>query len=62
MKSCPCGSDRDFEACCGQYFDTLAAPTAEALMRSRYTAHVLGKVQYLADTLSSKKRSDFDPA
>ncbi len=62
MKSCPCGSDRDFEACCGQYFDTLAAPTAEALMRSRYTAHVLGKVQYLADTLSSKQRADFDLA
>lgn len=62
MKSCPCGSGRTLEACCGQYFDTLAAPTAVALMRSRYTAHVLGKSQYLADTLSEKQRADFDIA
>lgn len=31
-------------------------------MRSRYTAHVLGKSQYLADTLSEKQRADFDIA
>ncbi len=31
-------------------------------MRSRYSAHVLGKGRYLADTLSSKQRADFDVA
>ena len=60
MNSCPCGSGRLLEACCGQYFETLSAPTALALMRSRYTAHVIGKSQYLADTLSTKQRADFD--
>ncbi len=62
MNSCPCGSGRSLDTCCGQYFETLAAPTAVALMRSRYSAHVLGKAQYLADTLSEKQRVDFDVA
>ena len=62
MNSCPCVSGRTLEACCGQYFESLSAPTAVALMRSRYTAHVLGKSQYLADTLSTKQRADFDIA
>ena len=62
MNFCPCGSGRTLDVCCGQYFDSLAAPTAVALMRSRYSAHVLGKAQYLADTLSTKQRADFDVA
>ena len=31
-------------------------------MRSRYSAHVLGRAQYLADTLSVKQRADFNIA
>ncbi len=31
-------------------------------MRSRYSAHVLGKAQYLADTLSVTQRADFKVA
>ena len=49
---CPCGSGQMLESCCGQYFENLAAPTAESLMRSRYSAHVLGKAAYLGDTLT----------
>ncbi len=60
--TCPCGSGLALDGCCGPYFDTMAAPTAEALMRSRYSAHVLGKGRYLADTLSQKQRADFDVA
>jgi SEC-C motif domain protein len=60
--NCPCGSGELLDACCGRYFETKAAPTAEALMRSRYSAHVLGKGQYLADTLSARQRADFDVA
>jgi SEC-C motif-containing protein len=59
--ACPCGSGRDLDACCGRYFDSKDAPTAEALMRSRYSAHVLGKGQYLADTLSARQRAGYDP-
>ena len=37
--SCPCGTGRPFAECCGLYLSGQAtAPTAEALMRSRYTA------------------------
>ncbi len=37
--------------CCGRFFDGSAAPdTAESLMRSRYSAYVLGEEDYLLDT------------
>ncbi|NKB58020.1 MAG: hypothetical protein GKS00_16985 [Alphaproteobacteria bacterium] len=62
MNTCPCGSGTELDLCCGRYFETLTAPTAEALMRSRYSAHALGKGQYLSDTLSAKERADFDVA
>ncbi|WP_409408429.1 YchJ family protein [Achromobacter sp.] len=50
---CPCGSPRSYPACCGQWHDGprwLQAPTAEALMRSRYSAFVLDKLPYLLAT------------
>jgi SEC-C motif-containing protein len=57
---CPCGSADPLEACCGRYINGGPAPTAEATMRSRYSAHVLGKVDYLAATLSAEQRADYD--
>ena len=39
--------------CCGRYldhFDTMPAPDAESLMRSRYSAFVLGRGDYLRKT------------
>ncbi|MBL8383056.1 MAG: SEC-C domain-containing protein [Burkholderiales bacterium] len=49
--ACPCGSSRPLTDCCGRYLagDALA-PTPEALMRSRYSAYVLGQADYLAAT------------
>ncbi|HWS76531.1 MAG TPA: YchJ family metal-binding protein [Quisquiliibacterium sp.] len=50
---CPCGSGSAYAACCGRYHGGplhLRAPSAEALMRSRYTAFVLGLTGYLLDT------------
>lgn len=45
---CPCGSGRTLAACCGRYLEGNASPPdAEALMRSRYTAYVLLKPDYL---------------
>lgn len=39
--ACPCGSGRAFAGCCGPYLAGSAEPpTAEALMRSRYSAFV----------------------
>lgn len=49
--NCPCGSGRDEHACCGRFLSGVAqAPTAEALMRSRYTAFARGDAAYLAAT------------
>ncbi|MDN5782612.1 MAG: YchJ family protein [Luteimonas sp.] len=46
--TCPCGSGRDFDACCGPLLaGTAVAQTAEALMRSRYVAYVRGARDYL---------------
>ncbi|MHC5906091.1 YchJ family protein [Streptomyces sp. S6] len=49
--SCPCGLPQPYEACCGRYHEgPVTAPTAEALMRSRYSAFVEGDVAYLMRT------------
>src|SRR5262245_57449289 len=44
---CPCGSNATLDACCGRWHAGEPAPSAEALMRSRYTAFVLGNEPYL---------------
>jgi len=46
--SCPCGSNGSYDDCCGRYLDAgESPPTAEALMRSRYTAYTLMREPYL---------------
>jgi SEC-C motif domain protein len=48
---CPCGSNKSFSICCGRYLDGHEIPaTAEALMRSRYTAYTLLRDTYLLTT------------
>ncbi|MGD1903186.1 MAG: YchJ family protein [Geitlerinemataceae cyanobacterium] len=48
---CPCGTGRTLGQCCGQYHDgKLPAPTAETLMRSRYSAYCLKNIDYLVNT------------
>jgi len=51
---CPCGSGLTLADCCGRWHAGLAlgqhAPTPEALMRSRYSAYVLGLIDYLLAT------------
>jgi SEC-C motif domain protein len=56
---CPCGSSLAYAACCGRYHagaEHLAAPSAEALMRSRYSAFVLGLHAYLLQTWHASTR------
>ena len=51
MESCPCGTGRAYDDCCGPYIAGKAKPsTAEALMRSRYSAYAKGAVDYIVDT------------
>ena len=48
---CPCGNPKPFTACCAPYVEgNVPAPTAEALMRSRYTAYTLLREGYLLAT------------
>ncbi len=48
MDLCPCGSGAALDACCGPIVrGERAAPTAERLMRSRFTAFSLGDVPHL---------------
>lgn len=56
---CPCGSTLPHAVCCGRYHDGpqhLQAPSAEALMRSRYSAFVLGLRDYLLATWHTSTR------
>jgi len=54
---CPCGSNKKYNDCCGRYLDGgEAAPTAEALMRSRYTAYTLLREDYLLATWHASTR------
>lgn len=48
--SCPCGSGRAVDNCCGKFHAGTAVPDAEHLMRSRYCAFVLGREDYLQAT------------
>ncbi len=48
---CPCGSEKTFDDCCQPYLSgTALPPSAEALMRSRYTAYTRMDDNYLLAT------------
>jgi SEC-C motif-containing protein len=55
---CPCGSGKAYGACCGPAHGGKAAVTAEALMRSRYSAYVLGLEDYLLATWHPSTRPE----
>ena len=58
---CPCGSDKDYDQCCGAFLSGRARPpTAEALMRSRYSAYALGNIGYIERTTAPESRAAFD--
>ncbi|SFG64400.1 YchJ family protein [Neptunomonas qingdaonensis] len=63
QQRCPCGSEKSFAFCCEPYIEgQKPAPTAEQLMRSRYTAFALGAIDYLIDTTVPEKRELIDRA
>jgi SEC-C motif-containing protein len=58
---CPCGTGQLYSDCCEPFIKgTKKPPTAEALMRSRYTAYTIKDVGYLERTLAPESRGDFD--
>ena len=54
--ACPCGSGMPYAACCGRLHGGGVADTAAALMRSRYSAYVLGRTDYLRETWHPRTR------
>jgi len=61
MKDCPCGSGREYSSCCQLYISGKAkAPTAEALMRSRYSAYVEHEIDYIINTCIYREKEDVD--
>ncbi|HTZ44183.1 MAG TPA: YchJ family metal-binding protein [Jatrophihabitans sp.] len=51
MTDCPCGTGEPYETCCARFHRGEAPPpTAEALMRARYSAFAMGDDAFLRDT------------
>ncbi len=55
---CPCGSGDPFGSCCGPVLRGEPAPTAERLMRSRYTAFFVGDADHLIASWHPRTRPD----
>ena len=50
VELCPCGWGAPYDECCGRLHRGEPAPTAAALMRSRYSAFAVGDAAYLSRT------------
>ena len=60
---CPCGSNLDYETCCGVFhLSDHSAPTPETLMRSRYSAFAKHQIDYLKQTTWPPYQKHFDEA
>ena len=57
MLGCYCGNSIAFQDCCEPYIKGITnTPTAEKLMRSRYSAFATGDADYLVNTTHISKR------
>jgi len=62
MSTCPCESGKPYGKCCEVYHLGVPAPTAETLMRSRYSAYALaGQNPALIDYLLRSWHEDTRP-
>ncbi len=58
-ESCPCGSGTEFDSCCGPLLSgEKTGMTAEAVMRSRYTAFVKSNLEHLIRTVDAPLRKE----
>jgi SEC-C motif-containing protein len=55
---CPCGLGRPYGQCCGPLHAGAPAADAQALMRSRYCAYVLGDADYVRASWHPDTRPD----
>ncbi len=60
---CPCCSQNEYKVCCEPFIlGEDNPPTAERLMRSRYTAFAVKAYDYLEETTDPQTTSEFDHA
>lgn len=60
---CPCQSQRPYADCCQPFHQHQTYPaTAEALMRSRYSAYVLQQIDYIVETTVPSQQHLLDVA
>ena len=63
MNTCPCGSGRDYAACCEPIITgQQPAETAEQLMRARYSAHVKVATDFIFESTHPDHREGYDHA
>ena len=63
MSDCPCLSGKSYEECCEPYIKGVtSAPTAESMMRARYSAYVNTEMDYILETTHPEQRADYDAA
>lgn len=60
LTPCPCSPHLSLAECCGRYHAVPQAPTPEALMRSRYSAFVLGRIDYIVATTLPVQQAQLD--
>lgn len=60
--NCPCNSKKLFSDCCEPYLaGKQKVPTPESLMRSRYTAYSLARIDYIQKTMCKKAAENYNP-
>lgn len=63
MTLCPCGSGNSYSDCCEQIIaGILPAKTAEQLMRARYSAYVLARMDFIFESTHPEHREGYDHA
>ena len=59
MSAYPCGSQQDYDGCCGPIIDGKPATTAELLMRSHNSAYVNAEFDHIEATHAPEVQGDF---
>lgn len=60
MNTCPCKSQKSYDECCKAFHTKQKLPqTPLELMRSRYSAYVLGLIDYIIETDTYSTQKDY---
>ena len=58
---CPCGSGKKYSECCEPIISgSIKAPTAESLMRSRYSAYVKHEIDFIVASCTKNEKEQID--